>query len=251
MNIHYKSEAIGNFYSKNRMKWSQFYASEQYIFEKVFAQSDKINTILDVGCACGGLGMALHEKFGIRQYFGIDINTRAIEIAKSKNLIWPMTAKFECADIVDKPSITCNKYFDLVVSLGCADWNTDTIKILNTCWEHTAIGGHFIFSFRLTNGKTLKSIDESYQHVQFDPQDLESEIEEKAPYVVTNVHEVLKLIYQFNPRPNKITAYGYWGKPSAVSVTPYDKIVFSVIAVQKKNDGPPLAEILLPLDLLI
>jgi SAM-dependent methyltransferase len=251
MNIHYKSNNISKFFSQNRVQWNQFYPSEKYIFERIFSESKSIETVLDVGCACGGLGMALNERFGIRHYTGIDINKEAIDAAGSPDSIWPMPVSFECGDIVATPALVKDKQFDLVVSLGCADWNTDTSQIIKTCWDHTAVGGYFIFSFRLTNKKTLNNIRDSYQYIHYDFEVPVAEDAEKAPYVVTNANEMFEMVNGFMPKASKILAYGYWGNPSMVAVTPYSEVVFSVVAARKNNCLNTEAELLLPLNLFI
>ena len=82
-NISYQTSEISNFYSKNRIKWLDFYDSERKVFEKVGFGEDV--SVLDLGCGCGGLGFALKERFGITNYTGIDINKSAIDVAKSLN----------------------------------------------------------------------------------------------------------------------------------------------------------------------
>ena len=252
MNIHYKTDAIANFYTQHRVKWNQFYLSEHFIFEKVFAEHRGIRTVLDAGCACGGLGRALHERFGIGHYTGVDINRSSIEQARSEQFDFPVPAQFECADIAERPDVLKHKKYDLVVSLGCADWNTDTNQILKTCWEHTADKGFLVFSFRLTNRKTLNSIEHSYQHVHFDETQQLKGNEERAPYVVTNISDMLRMVHEFHPKPDRLLGYGYWGPPSPMAVLPYEEIVFSVLAVRKGPAGSvTMADLLLPLDLFV
>lgn len=252
MNIHYQSPSIANFYKFNRVNWSQFYESEQFVFEKVFIEHSEIKNVLDVGCACGGLGRALNERFGIDSYFGIDINPGAIEVALLEQPNHSIKTEFVCDDIVSDPEKLRGKHFDLVVSLSCADWNTDTKKIIQTCWDRTANGGYFVFSFRLTNRETLDGISKGYQFVQFDEEAECREGEERAPYIVTNISEALDMINSFSPMPDKLIGYGYWGKPSSMAVIPYANIVFAVFAV-RKNLGSTgvVADLKLPLDLLV
>ena len=46
---------------------------------------NKDSKVLDLGCACGGLGLALKEKFQIKDYTGIEINYQAWKTAKILN----------------------------------------------------------------------------------------------------------------------------------------------------------------------
>ena len=252
MNIHYKTDTIAKFYSQNRLRWDQFYPSEQFIFEKVFKEHGSIKTVLDAGCACGGLGRALHERFGIGHYMGVDINRSSIEQAQAEQCNYPIPSQFECADIAENTDFLKDKKFDLVTSLGCADWNCDTKQMIKTCWDYTADGGYFIFSFRLTNRQTLNGIEKSYQYIHFDKIDELKGDEERAPYVVTNVGEMLEMIHGFHPRPDQLLGYGYWGTPSAMAVLPYKKVVFSVLAIRKNpENSETMINLSLPLDLFV
>jgi 2-polyprenyl-3-methyl-5-hydroxy-6-metoxy-1,4-benzoquinol methylase len=251
-NIHYKSDSIAEFYSKNRVRWNQFYPSEQHIFEKVFAEHGNIKTVLDVGCACGGLGRALHERFAIGHYCGVDVSRGSIELARMDLPEFPVPCQFECADIAARPERLAGKKYDLVTSLGCADWNCDTDEIIRACWDYTAEGGYFVFSFRLTNQKTLDNMSAGYQYVHFEDASKLTGDEEKAPYVVTNVLEMTEMVDSFVPKPDRLLGYGYWGTPSVMAVIPYKSVVFSVLAVRKNHaSSSTIAELLLPLDLLV
>ena len=253
MNIKYLSNEIGNFYSQNRIAWEQFYPSEKYIFEKVFVTHGNIKTVLDVGGACGGLGLALNERFQIGNYTGIDINPSAIDKANLMKIEFPFDASFHCADILNSDEYLNEKKFDLVTSLSCADWNCETRKILEKCWYHTASNGFFVFSFRITNEKSIRGLDDGYQFVHFGSATTIKGTEEKAPYVVTNIHEVIEIINSFIPLPSNLLAYGYWGSPSSLAVIPYKKIVHSVFAIQKTEQKVESisATLMLPLDIFV
>ena len=75
-NILYTTEKISSYFSENRIRWEEFYPSERNLFESINISSS--DEVLDIGCGCGGLGLALSEKFGISSYTGIDINSSAI-----------------------------------------------------------------------------------------------------------------------------------------------------------------------------
>lgn len=221
-NIKYESDQIESFYKDHRSKWEDFYPSEHYIFEATGIQSS--STILDIGCGCGGLGNALRQKYGAVQYTGIDINEKAIETGKVLYPEFTLLAN----DILNGEDIGLDKAsFDVVIALGCIDFNVEFDRMLSAAIEYLKPGGIFISSFRLTDKSSLTALDESFQYINFD-----GEMSgEKAPYVVMNYHEMIKKIESF--KPCKIHAYGYWGKPSRTAVMPYDQVFFSVFAVTK------------------
>ena len=54
-NLNNRTDEIPNYYSQNRIKWDQFYPSEQKLFESIKLSSN--HTVLDIGCGCGGLDL--------------------------------------------------------------------------------------------------------------------------------------------------------------------------------------------------
>lgn len=68
-------------------------------------------SILDVGCAQGGFGAFLHEKFSPKEYLGVDISKRMIDEAKKLH----PSLNFENINVLDLPD--ANK-FDVVFAEG-------------------------------------------------------------------------------------------------------------------------------------
>ena len=226
-NIKYKTNEIERFYSSNRIKWDQFYLSEKTIFER--SEIVPSTSVLDIGCGCGGLGLALLERFLVEDYTGIDLSENAIRSAQKMN----SKAKFFSGDILDLKATQLNKrVYDLVVSLSCVDWNIEFEHMLNLAWGCVKPGGRLISTFRLTDKSEIESEEifkKSYQYINF------SGIKsgEVAPNVVLNANSLLMRLLRFDPV--EITAHGYWGLPSSSAVTPYEKICFSAFSI-KKND---------------
>ena len=246
-NIVYQSPQIKDYYSCNRSTWEEFYRSERWVFTKLAGSEGFLGDVLDVGCACGGLGAALSQKFRLTSYTGVDINRQAIEWA-GKEQRMPVPATFLAGDITE---LHLPGQYDVVVSLSCADWNIETRRIIEACWERVRAGGHLVMSLRLTDGAGVNDIRTSYQHINFSGQDTEAEV---ANYVVVNFPEILKLLKSLQPAPASIGAYGYWGKPSATAVTPFQRLVFAVFYLQQgTGDGGQdiEAEFTLPLDLFV
>ena len=77
----YSTQQIVKYFSKNRVQWDQLYNSEKIIIEKLNINSD--SRILDVGCACGGLGLILNKKYHSNNYVGLEINKQAFDYAKN------------------------------------------------------------------------------------------------------------------------------------------------------------------------
>jgi len=241
-NIIYKSLELVKFYKNNRQAWKDLYPSERWVFKKLKGERGNFGDVLDVGCACGGLGAALNEKEMLNSYTGIDINRDVIDWARKTRLL-NIPTRFIKHDIVKKSDFNL---YDTVISLGCADWNIETKKIITSCWEKVKPGGHMVISFRLTHEKGINDIKKSFQYINFSGNEKSPEV---ANYVVLNIDDTLKMLEKLKPSPGLIGSYGYRGKPSSTARTPYKKIIFSVFYVkkkQKKNKNKVKYELNLP-----
>jgi tRNA1(Val) A37 N6-methylase TrmN6 len=183
--------------------------------------------VLDIGCGCGGLGSALQERFGIRKYSGVEINSKAYRMAK---VVLPAGIFFQ-GDFLAMPIQKFEKSgYHAVISLSCIDWNIEFKRMFAKAWKLVRPGGYLVISLRLTAGRTVQSIQSSYQYINFQMQ----KKGEKAPYHVLNAREVGQKFSNLNP--SRLMAYGYWGKPSDTACTPFTKVCFSVFALQKKPE---------------
>jgi SAM-dependent methyltransferase len=247
-NIAYQSDAIARHYSMHRRRWSDLYPSERTIFERLAAENTRFRRVLDVGCAAGGLAEALAERFAsIEGYTGVDINPQAIEAAR-RLANSPFETRFLNADIC-QASFLSDEVFDLVTALSVADWNVDANGILAACWRRVAPGGHLVISLRLTPGAGICDMSRSFQSIWFEDSPPPADAE-RAAYNVFNVREALRLLGDQVPTPERIVLSGYWGRPSATAHTPYERLIFSVIAMRRPNDpdfsGEPMLDASLP-----
>ena len=225
-NIHYETMEISSYFSENRVKWDQFYPSEKKLLDSLDLQADQ--TVLDVGCGCGGLGIALNERYAISSYTGIDINNEAITPGREMTPSY----SFIAGDILDATDNALNgHYFDLVCSLGCVDWNVQFTDMLAAAWRHVKPGGKFVSTFRLSIGEGCSDLKETYQYINYEGKK-EGEI---AAYVVLNFNSLMCDLLQLEPSAIKGT--GYWGKPGPSAVTPYETLCFVAFSITKRNEG--------------
>jgi precorrin-6B methylase 2 len=236
-NIVYKTEEIARFFAENRVTWEQFYESEKIVIEGLgIAGSD---SILDIGCVCGGLGLALKEKFGTINYTGIEINELAAHKAETMN----PSAVVLCGDFLEISEIEIfGKVFDVVFSLSCFDWNIQFDEMLLAAWSHVAQGGSLVATFRIVATEGCDDMNRSYQYINYD-----GELAgEKAAYVVLNAKALFDKLVALSPA--SIAAYGYFGTPSGTAVTPYEDICFTAISITKRQ-GSDNVELRLDLQL--
>lgn len=224
-NIRYVSPEIASFYSKSRTRYTDFYASERAVMERVGMGSK--DSVLDLGCGCGGLGSALRERFGVAQYTGVDINEEAISQGK---VLFPWQTLVS-GDLLGL-RVSEHGEFDRVISFGCIDWNIEFEPMLSKAWEMTAQEGWFLTSVRLTNEPSARNLSSSFQYVNFDG----VRAGEIAPYTVLNANEWVTMSNQLFD-PACVKAVGYWGPTSTTAVCPYDRVAFSVWAFLKSESG--------------
>jgi SAM-dependent methyltransferase len=222
-NIVYQTDQIARYFAQNRISWVQFYESERQTIKQL--QLGNQHTVLDVGCGCSGLGIALREQFGVEYYTGVEINAAA---AKAGRAINPKVNIIN-GDILDlsKNSLK-DKQFDVVFSLSCVDWNVRFSDTLATVWNHVLPGGYLVATFRLTPNDGCNDIGKSYQYINYDG----IKEGELASYVVLNAKTLIDDLVSFDP--SEINSHGYWGTPSATAVTPYDKLCFAAFSVKKR-----------------
>lgn len=230
-NIQYIGPEIEEYFSKNRISWDGFYPSERELIEKIWPKFSP--HILDIGSACGGLGLALEERFGeIASYTGVEFNPQAVITANELN----PAALFISGDFLEiEGSSLRNAGYDLVFSLSCIDWQLNTRQLLARAWSTVAVGGQLILSLRLSLLESCTNFENSYQFIN--NQGLQQG--EKAPYVVLNVDDVRTLIQDLGA-DDVVHGSGYWGIPSSTAVTPFEEICFVVIAITKSEEGRSL-----------
>lgn len=225
-NIAYQTDRLARYFTDHRVTWPQFYESERSIISQLHLGSH--HEILDIGCGCGGLGMALQNQFGVKNYTGVEINTSAADAGRVMN----PAAKIFCGDILDlSRNALHDKYFDAVFSLSCVDWNIRFSDMLSAAWMHVRPGGYLVSTFRLTVKDGCNDIKNSYQYINFDG-NMEGE---RASYVVLNANTLIQQLVSFDP--SEINAYGYWGTPSATAVTPYETLCFAAFSIRKRQTG--------------
>lgn len=222
-NIIYKTKEIKEYFSQNRIKWSQFYLSERKILNKHITNN---RSIIDIGCGCGGLGLSIFQIRKGMFYEGIEINRDAANFGKkyfsNKRLIIHNKDFLK----MNLKKILILSHYDYVISLSCIDWQLNFIKSIEKAIKLLHYKSKFIISMRLTMQMTLNDITKSYQFINY------SGVKkgEKAPYVIINILEFIGILQKFNLYIDDI--YGYYKSPSITAITSIKKIFFSVLVLK-------------------
>jgi trans-aconitate methyltransferase len=240
-----KINSFLHYFSNNRNDFEDFYTTEKIIIDRIFS-NEKINKVLDIGCACGGLYNALKNKYGEISYTGIEINDAAAKIAKNK---YPEVSIIN-SDFNEFQLYNLEK-FNVVFSLSCFDWNlgiTNDIllsfyNMLNSSWDFVEEGGYLILSLRLDENETIFDSKISCQYINYEDK-LEGEI---ANYGILSINDFISIIKKL--QPSKVLANGFIGKPSKTAITPKNELCFSVFAIQKPKKNQKITEIELNIDI--
>ena len=81
LSIAWDSKKIVNYFSNNRSTFNSLYKGEKYLISKYIKKN---NSILDIGCAQGGMYNILKKRFPKIDYTGVDFNKKMIILAKKK-----------------------------------------------------------------------------------------------------------------------------------------------------------------------
>jgi hypothetical protein len=175
----------------------------------------------------------------VKSYAGVEINQKAVQTSKILN---PLAEIFKGDFLNISKRELLHRTFDVVFSLSCFDWNVQFSEMLNAAWQHVAPGGYLVATFRIVTEVGCDDFNMSYQYINYDG----IKEGEKAAYVVLNADQLFQKLCTLDP--TKILTSGYYGSPSATAITPFTKICFCAIAIQKRGDED-LKETLFDIDL--
>ena len=156
-NISYRTDELARYFAHHRIAWEHFYESERVIIGQLNLDRDR--AVLDIGCGCGGLGLTLRERFGVRNYTGVEINPQAAAVGRSLN----PEARILSGDVLEVGAGELRgSEFDVVFSLSCVDWNVCFDEMLVAAWSFVVPGGHLVATFRLTDAPGCNDLGRSY-----------------------------------------------------------------------------------------
>lgn len=217
LNKAWSSKKIVSYFYNNRSTFNSLYKGEKYLITKYVKKND---TVLDIGCAQGGLFKILKKKFSNINYTGLDFNKEMINLAKKK---------------IDKKKFFLfkgknyysffKKRFDVVIIFGILHLNTNWKSILINAYKVAKKKVLFDLRFASNQNSNLKN----YLSLNFDNRSKKFLI----PYLLVKKKETLKF-FKDKFRNSTIDNYSYTGKPSKYSSI-QSKIVFANFCL-KKND---------------
>jgi len=137
---------------ENRQSLSSFYISERITLEMILPN---IKTVTDIGCLNGETYQAIKEKYDHISYLGIDIDSKALEIAKER---YP-DAKFVQGDFMN--NLFKQPTSELVLALNLFDHFSDWKAALRNLKRFSSKYINFSTLMRLS-GNTIIDPDLAY-----------------------------------------------------------------------------------------
>jgi ubiquinone/menaquinone biosynthesis C-methylase UbiE len=213
----WNSKEIIKFFKSNRSTFNSLYKGEKYLLSKYI---NKSSTILDIGCAQGGMYGILKKKIKNINYTGVDFNRKMIALAKKK---YPQV-KFHHLSHINYSSFF-KKKFDVVIIFGILHLNSNWKDIIKAAYKVT--GNYILFDLRcVLNLNKLKDL-KNYINLDFKSKSKKFQI----PYIVLEKKLVLKY-FKKTFKNCKIDNYNYIGKASEYSNIK-SKIIFSNYCLKK------------------
>ena len=215
---------VVDYYSRHRNSIGDLYDSERYMLSKV---SDRVQSVLDVGCATGGFYNVFMKLNPVISYTGIDISEEMI--LKAQNL--HPGIPFFLSDGKTLPFDPDG--FDLVYCSGALHMSLLWRELFKECWR--VAKEYFIFDVRLVEKlPSLESKEQSYEKMAFDGLwDGRSVV----PYIILNTNDFLKEIERLTPQPWTKQFWGYFHQVSPMTITKseYQTVCMTMCCLSKER----------------
>lgn len=214
--------SILNFFDKQRLTTDHIYPSEWFFLK------DKMRngmSVLDIGCAKGGMANVLAENLATFAYVGVDINAQMIASAQER---YP-EHQFHQITATDY-SVLQARTFDLVVCLGILHLHETWRKTLEEAWRHT--GGALILDLRETHLETIEDKEIAYFTMDFDNVKQPS-TDFVLPYNIINTGVALQTIHTICADAKRISYYGYTQPLSGLTVSPIASVMATVYCIER------------------
>ena len=247
-NKNYEAWAHGrviDFYATKRQTPEELYASERAILEPVVK---RCRSLLDVGCAAGGLSEALRALNPQLRYVGVDAVPAMIAEARRRH----PGVRFEISEGT-RLSFP-DRAFDQVLCTSVLHHNPDYQQMIREFYR-VAREGCILDLPRLVMrpyafeaATSYMVLNERFVEGDHQQEDARSTV---VPYVLANPQPMFEFLLGLKPRPSAIAAVGYDGQPSPSVVIPIRPVCFCVIYLAKGDSTTRQTQLLLDLPSLL
>lgn len=215
------------FYETRRGTTQDIYPSERLFLKDLLVEGI---SVLDIGCAVGGLTSVLSEHLMRFEYTGVDCSEDMIGRAKQKYPRHRFCVVGE-ADL----SVLAGARYDLVVCLGVLHLTRRWRELIAAGWARTEQS--FLFDLRETSGATVE--DDTVSYLSVDSL-LQTNIAARLPYNIINTAEALSTLVDLCAGATGIQRYGYLADACRAAVTPTKQVLMNTYRIDKR---PPRASL--------
>ncbi len=217
------------FWKNHRSKLNDLYNSERHFFTPTI---QAVNSVIDLGCAAGGSALFSREANDSIRYTGIDISSELIDASKirfkdSKNTEF-IHFDGETIPLKDNHSEFC---FSFGVFHHLNHWKEMIDEAMRVSSKYT------LFDLRVWENQTICDNENSYQKLALSGDwDNESVI----PYNVISFNELISHLKSLCKEGISCSAYGYYAAPTALAITPAEKVLMLSVLFNKCSDKSEL-----------
>lgn len=209
------------FYETRRAITQDIYPSEWLFLKELLAEGI---SVLDVGCAVGGLASVLSEHLARFNYTGVDISRDMIGRARQKH----PGHRFHVIEETDL-SVLADDRFDLVVCLGVLHLSRQWRELLAAVWARAE--RCLLLDLRETSGATVEDETVSYYRVGTL---LQTDTLARLPYNIINSAEALGTLIDLCAGAVGFQHYGYLASPSSAAVTSTKEVMMNTYRIDKR-----------------
>jgi hypothetical protein len=210
-----------SFYENRRNKTSEVYPSEWFFLKDLLVEG---MSVLDIGCALGGLASILSEHLGKFSYTGVDISEEMIREANAKH----PSHHFHLIQEADL-SVLGDSTYDLVAILGVLHLSRKWREMVGAGWVHTRKS--LLMDLRETSGPTIEQQEISYYRVG---QLLGNHSKATLPYNVINAGDALATLLDRCEGALNVQHYGYLAPASVAAFTPAKNVLMNTYRIDRR-----------------
>ncbi len=213
-----------DFYESHRTTTAEIYPSEWLFLKELLAEGI---SVLDVGCALGGLASVLSEHLTRFEYTGVDISRSMIERATQRHPLH----RFHVVEEADL-SVLEGQRFDLVVCLGVLHLSRKWRELISAAWECADV---LLLDLRETGGASIEDDTVSYYRMDMLPNATQNGGVSHLPYNIINSGEALDTLLKRCVGATGLCHYGYLSKVSSSAVTPGEMVMMNTYQIDKRS----------------
>jgi SAM-dependent methyltransferase len=211
-----------DYYMTHRTSTADIYPSEWFFLKDLMVEG---MSVLDIGCAAGGLASVIAEHVKDFRYTGVDVSQTMIGKAREKH---PHHRFFVTPE--SKLDPVSSERFDLVVCLGVLHLNSAWRELLRAGWALAS--KTMLFDLRETHLGSIEDIETSRFRVDV-LLDGAPRTHAVLPYNIINSADALGSTRAICRDAHRHQQYGYIAAPSSAAITPVKDVMMMTYRIDR------------------